>query len=122
MSDLNNFSPRIKEIFEHRHDDYDRNELGVRDYWYSKVFSGSSAKNKAYLVAEGFEQFLAHKKILIKEIDILAREENHKFINCHDYIGDKRSNARPRKRRIRPSLSFRRQECSQARTAFSSTA
>lgn len=72
MSDLNNFSPRIKEIFEHRHDDYDRNELGVRDYWYSKVFSGSSVKNKAYLVAMGFEQFLAHKKILIKEIDILA--------------------------------------------------
>lgn len=65
-------SPRVQEILDHRHDHYDRNEIGRRDKIYFETFKTCQDDIKAMQFAKGFENFLMDKRILIQEYDILA--------------------------------------------------
>lgn len=65
-------SPRLQEIMAHRHDHYDREEIGGRDPLYREAFAACPNDIKALQFAKGFAHFLAHKKILLCEYNILA--------------------------------------------------
>jgi len=65
-------SARLQTIMDHRHDHYDRAEIGVRDPLYRRIFAECPDEIKALQFAKGFAYFLKHKKILICEYDILA--------------------------------------------------
>ena len=65
-------SKRVKTIFEHRHDYYDRREIPNRRPHYLASFEEFQDEDKSVQIANGFKNFLAEKKILICEHDILA--------------------------------------------------
>ena len=65
-------SPRVQIILDHRHDHYDPKEINNRDPYYYQAFSECENDIKALQFAKGFANFLQHKKILIKNYDLLA--------------------------------------------------
>ena len=65
-------SDRVKHILNHRHDYYDRSQIPTRRSHYVGSFKQFEKEDKSIQIAMGFKAFLAQKKILICEHDILA--------------------------------------------------
>lgn len=65
-------SDRVKTILDHRHDYYDRSQIPTRRPHYEESFRQFETEDKSIQIAMGFKAFLAQKKILICEHDILA--------------------------------------------------
>ena len=65
-------SDRVKHILDHRHDYYDRTQIPTRRPHYVASFKQFEKEDKTIQIAMGFKSFLAQKKILICEHDILA--------------------------------------------------
>ena len=65
-------SERVRLILDHRHDYYDRTQIPTRRPHYINSFNQFEKEEKSIQIAMGFKSFLAQKKILICEHDILA--------------------------------------------------
>jgi len=65
-------SDRVKVILDHRHDYYDRSQIPTRRPFYEAAFEEYADQGRNVQIAMGFKRFLAEKKILICEHDILA--------------------------------------------------
>lgn len=65
-------SDRVQYIMDHRHDYYDRTEIPKRRPHYEASFEEFQNAGRSIQIAMGFKNFLAEKKILICEHDILA--------------------------------------------------
>ena len=65
-------SDRVKVILDHRHDYYDRSQIPTRRPHYENAFRKYADQSRDIQIAMGFKSFLAEKKILICEHDILA--------------------------------------------------
>ncbi len=65
-------SDRVKAILDHRHDDHDRSQIPTRRPIYEAAFENYAEEGRDIRIAMGFKRFLAEKKILIREHDILA--------------------------------------------------
>jgi pyruvate formate-lyase/glycerol dehydratase family glycyl radical enzyme len=65
-------SKRVQQILDHRRDQYDRQEISVRDRVYRRVFAENPGEFQAVRFAKSFAAFLQEKRILIRKYDLLA--------------------------------------------------
>ncbi len=65
-------SKRVQYLIKHRHDDHDRTQIPTRRPHYLKSYQEHAEEDISLRIAHGFAAFLAEKKILIREHDILA--------------------------------------------------